>query len=252
MSSDVSRRLGVILVLSLVCVSTGAFAQEAAQIVTDSAGRRVEFPQKISRITAAGPPASILLYTLAAEKMIGWVRTPSPSEKDFLVESVRELPEYGRLTGRGGTANLENVLKFKPELILDSGSIGATYISLANNVQELTKIPYVLLDGRFEDTPRIYRLLGEILGAKDRAELLAQYADETLNGLRARIAAIPESERPRVYYGRGVNGLETGLAGSINLEVLERVGAVNVAAAAGAGGPDQGFDRANSNVEPAM
>ena len=89
------------------------------------------------------------------------MRTPSPGEKDFLVESVRELPEYGRLTGRGGTANLENVLKFKPELILDSGSTGATYISLANNVQELTKIPYVLLAGRFEDTPRIYRLLGD-------------------------------------------------------------------------------------------
>ena len=60
-------------------------------------------------------------------------------------------------------------------------------------------------------------MLGEILGAKDRAESLAQYADETINGLRARIAAIPESEWPRVYYGRGVNGLETGLAGSINL-----------------------------------
>ncbi|MFZ0854976.1 MAG: iron ABC transporter substrate-binding protein, partial [Hyphomicrobiaceae bacterium] len=142
---------------------------EAALIVNDWAGRRVEVPQKISRVTAAGPPASILLYTLAAEKVIGWVRTPSPGEKDFLVESVRELPEYGRLTGRGGTANLENVLKFKPELILDCGSTGATYISLANNVQELTKIPYVLLDGRFENTPRIYRLLGEILGAKDRA-----------------------------------------------------------------------------------
>ena len=75
-------------------------------------------------------------------------------------------------------------------------------------------------------------MLGVILGAKDRAELLAQYADETLNGLRARIAAIPESEQPRVYHGRGVNGFETGLAGSINL----RVGAVNVAAAAGARG----------------
>src|SRR5262245_30545962 len=46
----------------------------------------------------------------------------------------------------------------------------------------------------------------------------------------------PEAERPRVYYGRGINGLETGLAGSINLEVLERVGAINVAAAAGTGG----------------
>ena len=39
-----------------------------------------------------------------------------------------------------------------------------------------------------------------------------------------------------MYYGRGPNGLDTGLAGSINMEVLERVGAVNVAAAAGTGG----------------
>ena len=57
-----------------------------------------------------------------------------------------------------------------------------------------------------------------------------------MNGLNARISAIPETERPRVYYGRGANGLETGLAGSVNLEVLKRVGAVNVAASAGAGG----------------
>lgn len=213
-----------------------SLAQDAQRTVVDSAGRSVLVPQKVARVLAAGPPASILLYTLAPEKMVGWVRTPSPAEKSFLKESVRELPEYGRLTGRGGTANLESVLKFQPDLILDAGSVGPTYVSLANNVQDQTKIPYVLLDGRFENTPEIYRKLGEVLGVKERAEQLARYADETLNGMKARIAAIPEAERPRVYYGRGTNGLETGLAGSINLEVLERVGAVNVAAAAGTGG----------------
>jgi iron complex transport system substrate-binding protein len=211
-------------------------AQDTPRTVVDSAGRRVEISQRVSRVLAAGPPASILLYTLAPERMIGWVRTPSPAEKAFLLESVRELPEYGRLTGRGGTANLEVVLRFKPELIIDSGSVAPTYVSLANNVQEQTKIPYLLLDGRLESTPAVYRLLGDLLGAGDRAERLARYADETLNGLKARIASIPESERPRVYYGRGPNGLETGLGGSINMEVLERVGAINVAAAAGTGG----------------
>src|SRR5262249_37121792 len=153
----------------------------------------------------------------------------SPAEKAFLLESVRELPEYGRLTGRGGTANLEVVLRFKPDLIIDSGSVAPTYVSLANNVQEQTKIPCLLLDGRLESTPAVYRLLGELLGVNDRAERLARYADETLNGLKARIASVPESERPRVCYGRGANGLETGLGGSINMEVLERVGAINVA-----------------------
>src|SRR6516165_11674390 len=144
--------------------ASAGFAQDAPRSITDSGGRRIEIPQRISRVMAAGPPASILLYTLAPEKMIGWVRTPTPAEKPFLSERVRELPEYGRLTGRGGTANLENVLKFKPDLIIDSGSVGPTYVSLANNVQEQTKIPYLLLDGRFENTPAVYRLLGELLG----------------------------------------------------------------------------------------
>jgi iron complex transport system substrate-binding protein len=47
---------------------------------------------------------------------------------------------------------------------------------------------------------------------------------------------IPATQRPRVYYGRGPRGLDTGLAGSINTEIIERAGAVNVAAALGRGG----------------
>jgi iron complex transport system substrate-binding protein len=224
------------LALLLAWSCSEALGQAPTRTFTDSAGRRVEVPAHISRVLAAGPPASILLYTLAPEMMIGWVRAPSPAEKPFLLEGVRDLPEYGRLTGRGNTANLENVLKFKPDLIIDVGSVTPTYVSLADNVQEQTKIPYILLDGIFADTPQIYRALGDLLGVKDRAEQLARYADETINGIATRIAAIAAADRPRVYYGRGVDGLETGLAGSINLEVLDRVGAGNVAAAAGTGG----------------
>lgn len=235
MRTMIPRAVLVFVVILAFAAGAGGWAQDVTRTVTDSAGRRVEIPARISRVLAAGPPASILLCTLAPEKMIGWVRTPGPTEKAYLHERVRELPEYGRLTGRGGTANLENVLKFQPDLIIDSGSTGGTYVSLANNVQEQTKIPYLLLDGRLEKTPEIYRLLGEWLDARDRAEQLANYAEETLSGLRRRIASIPESDRPRVYYGRGINGLESGLAGSINMEVLERVGAINVAAAAGTG-----------------
>ena len=221
--------------LAAVACLAAASAQDARR-VTDSAGRSVELPGRVARVLAAGPPASILLYTVAPETMIGWVRSPSVAETAFLAQSVRDLPEYGRLTGRGNTANLENVLKFKPDLIIDVGSIGPTYVSLADNVQEQTKIPYLLLDGTLNKTPEILRLLGECLGVKEHAEALAKYADETVNGLRPRIASVPEADRPKVYYGRGVNGLETGLAGSINMEVLERVGAINVAAAAGTGG----------------
>jgi iron complex transport system substrate-binding protein len=79
-------------------------AAEAHEI-TDAAGRKVEIPDKISRVLAAGPPAAVLVYVLAPDKLTGWVQAPSDAEKPFLIPSVRGLPAYGRLTGKGGTAN---------------------------------------------------------------------------------------------------------------------------------------------------
>ena len=43
------------------------------------------------------------------------------------------------------------------------------------------------------------------------------------------LAEVPQDQRPRVYLARGPDGLETGLQGSINTEIIERVGAINVA-----------------------
>ena len=94
-----------------------AIAGADARTVTDSARRKVEVPDRIERVFAAGPPASILLYMLAPEKMTGWPDPPRPEERTYIAPQYRDLPALGRLTGRGGTANLEVVLKVKPDLI---------------------------------------------------------------------------------------------------------------------------------------
>ena len=49
------------------------------------------------------------------------------------------------------------------------GTVNDTYINLANQVQEQTGIPYVLIDGSFEKPGETYRLLGELLGEEYRA-----------------------------------------------------------------------------------
>jgi iron complex transport system substrate-binding protein len=219
------------LVLALACGICVLGA--AARTVTDSAGRKVEVPDRIEKVFAAGPPASILLYMLAPEKMIGWPDPPRAEERPFIAAPYRDLPALGRLTGRGGTANLELVLKVKPDLILDFGSVRDTYVSLANNVQEQTKIPYILIDGRFEATPKALRLLGDILDLKERAERQASYVEATFAEIDAVLNATPVAKRPRVYLARGPDGLETGVLGSINTEIIERAGGRNVMQAAG-------------------
>jgi iron complex transport system substrate-binding protein len=200
-----------------------------AATMTDGAGRAVQIPDKVERIFAAGPPASILLYTVAPDLLLGWTRSHRPEECAFLGAGACDKPEVGRLTGRGNTTNLEVLLKLKPDLILDVGTINDTYISLANRVQEQTGIPYALLDGRFDAIVPVYRKLGELTHRQAKAEEFARYAEQTIATVKGRIDKIPEDQRPRVYYGRGPRGLETGLAGSINVETIEFLGARNVA-----------------------
>jgi len=195
----------------------------SAATVNDAAGRAVPVPIKVARVFPAGPPAAILLYTLAPDLLIGWPRANRPEECAYMLPEICTRPEVGRITGRGNTANLETVLALKPDLILDVGSTSATFVSLADRVQEQTRIPYALLDGRFAGIAQTYRSLGALIGRPEDADKLARYADDTLKTIRGRIEPLATAARPRVYYARGPRGLATGLGGSINVETIELI-----------------------------
>jgi iron complex transport system substrate-binding protein len=212
--------------------------------VTDATGRDLPIPDKVARVFPAGPPAAILLYTLAPDLLLGWPRANRPEECAYMLPDICARPEVGRLTGRGNTANLESVIALKPDLILDVGSTSATFVSLAERVQQQTGIPYALLDGRFDAAATAYRKLGELTGRPNDAEKLARYADDTIKATTGRIAAIAASAWPRVYYARGPRGLSTGLGGSINVETIEML-AQNVA-----GGNQGGL--ANVSIEQVL
>jgi iron complex transport system substrate-binding protein len=55
-----------------------------ARTVTDSAGRKVEVPDRVDKVFAAGPPASILLYMVAPQKMTGWPDPPRAEERPYI------------------------------------------------------------------------------------------------------------------------------------------------------------------------
>jgi len=193
----------------------------SGRTVNDSAGRVVPVPAKVTRVFPAGPPAAILLYTLAPDLLIGWPRAHRADECVYMLPDVCMRPAVGRITGRGNTANLETVLALKPDLILDIGSVNDTYISLADRVQQQTGIPYALLDGRFDRTTDAYTALGRLIGREAAGAAHADYCNKTLATITSRIADVPRERRPRLYYARGPRGLQTGGKGSINVETAE-------------------------------
>jgi len=201
----------------------------AAREFTDDAGRKVMLPDRVERVYAAGPPASVLVFAIAPDKLIGWTRGFREDEAQWIPGKYAKLPELGRLTGRGNTANVEVVLKEKPDLIVDMGSTNATFASLADRVQLQTGIPYILLDGRLETTATQIEKLARAMGDEARGKELADYSRDLIARLKTRIATVPPEKRPEVLYARGPQGLTTGLATSINVEMIEFLGAKNVA-----------------------
>lgn len=200
---------------------------------TDDAGRRIPLNKGFKRILAAGGPAAVFAYAMDPTGLVGWPRALRDEERPFLHPSVRDLPGTGLLTGRGGEVNLELVLKHKPDLILDIGSTAPVYVDLANRLERQTGIPTVLLSGRFEDSSNTLQKLGALLGRERRAAELAAYTTTLLDDAKVFAQSIGIQERPLVYLARGADGLETATPGSINSEIIERAGGMNVLNALG-------------------
>jgi iron complex transport system substrate-binding protein len=231
-----AQRRSLLAAGATTCLLPGLAWAQSGRSFLDSAGRKVELPERVDRIYAAGPPASILVFAIVPDKLIGWTTAWREAERPFISRKYADLPTLGRLTGRGNTANVEVVLRAKPDLIIDYGTVSPTLASLADRVQQQTGIPYLLLDGDFGRTGDAIRLIGAAAREEGRAAALARYAQETVSDIERRVAKVPSARRPRVYYGRGPQGLNTGLAGSITTEFIEQLGAVNVAAGLGRGG----------------
>ncbi len=203
--------------IALVWLSTAGQGALAASI-DDATGRHVELPAHIERVLPAGPPASVLLFTLAPDKMIGWAHKPGPEANPYL-GAASDLPETGPI--RADT-DPDKIKALKPDVIIDIGTVSPRYIEAAKKIQDETGIPTILLDGSLAATAATYRALGAALGVPERGEALAAAAEHILGE--------PAAGGGRTaYLGRGADGLTTAPKGSISSEILGTLGLVNVA-----------------------
>src|SRR5262249_32070187 len=113
---DLLRRRLLTAAAAAVALPRVARAQ-ATRTWGGGGGRTVRPAPPAKRIYAAGPPASILVFAVAPDALIGWTTPFRPAERPFIPPRYADLPVLGRLTGRGNTANVEAVLGAKPDVI---------------------------------------------------------------------------------------------------------------------------------------
>jgi iron complex transport system substrate-binding protein len=221
------------LLLAAIAASCMPAGPARAANFIDSAGRRVMLPAYVARVMPAERNAEVLVYVLAPDKLAGLERT---------AERLAPLPRRPR------EATIDWVLRSTPaemaatarrlhaDLIIDAGAVTPQRVAFADQVQQETGIPYILVDDSFARMPAMLRTIGAILGIENRADRLGRYADHAISGLRGRMLITPADTRPRVYYGLGYDGLTTALPGSPAGMALDEAGVINVAWPLGRGG----------------
>jgi len=201
----------------------------------DSADRYVVLPPHIGRVMGANPAADVLVFVLAPEKLAGWSAPLSRGQRAYLPAKFARLPVVGGLIRPNLAEAAQAVVRMHPDLVIEAGPVSPEAAARADWLQQQTRIPYIVIDNSVQTTPTALRIIGAALGAAQRGDDLAKYADYAIDAVRGRLLIAPADDRPLVYYGRGSDGLETGLVGSQAMADIDQAGVINVASSLGSG-----------------
>lgn len=218
---------------------------------TDSWGRTRTIPtvDKLERVYFTSALAQIFVFTLAPQLLGGTGMQYTEEELRYLPAGTENLIYMGTLSG-GGEIDREMLLKQDIQLIIDcSGTtLSAADVSTAEKLESQTNIPALCIDGSFDNIRTAYKLLGEILGAEERASEIAAYLERVYNDVTAATADIPDSEKVRLYYAEGPLGLQTEPDRGQHALTFDVAGANNVSAVE----ETQGIGMTNVSLEAVL
>lgn len=222
-----TRKIAALALLAaLVALLAGGPAH--ARRITDMAGRQVEVPEVVTKVYATAPPATYMVYALAPELLAG-LNSPMPQAgRQYLDRRVLALPILGGWFGQGRMANLETLLRARPDVVLAFRWRGQRQQWKIEQTLEPLGLPVAWVElGGLEDFPRFFRFLGELCNRRERAEALANHAQRTIDDLARLRKSLGQSDLVSVYYAEGGQGLQTECDDSFHVELIKLCGGVN-------------------------
>jgi len=183
----------------------------------------------------------MFLYALVPDRLVGLASAPTAAMKGYIGDAVLALPVFGQFYGIKSNLNLEALIASKPDVIIDIGEVKKNLAGDLDSLQQRTGIPVIFIDASSMPAyAQTFRTLGMLLDTVPAAEERAVFCETAVRTIeQARLKTGSLAKRVRIYYGEGATGFQTVPALSIHSEVIEFIGAENVAAipaTSGAGG----------------
>ena len=192
---------------------------------TDSTGRTVTLPEKVTRIAVSGPLAQVYIIPIAGDMMVGVSNAFSSGAELYLPEHIIKANEIGQLYGGKGEMDLEALLAAAPDVVID---VGETKSSTKEDLQALTEqtgIPFVHVYATVNTAPDAYRMLGELLGREEQAEKLALWCQDTLDSIENLMKKVDaDGARKEILYCLGDAGVNVMAEGSFHADTINTMG----------------------------
>jgi len=204
------KRLVLTCVIVLFALIGGVAAGLAAEVmVTDSWGREVTIPEKVTRVICSGSGCLRYLVYLQGQDLAVAVddmeksRSMFESRPYYLAHpELKDKPLFGEFRGFDNP-ELIVALDPAPQVIFKvNGKMGHDPVELQNK----TGIPVIILEyGQLgigkKEMDETLLLMGRVIGKEQRAREVIAFFDGIIEDLAKRTADIPEGERPSCYIG---------------------------------------------------
>jgi len=195
-----------------------AFRPAAARTVTDMKGRRVELPEKIDKVFT-DRFASLIVFALDPDLLCNYTFPIGDAAASYISPAYMKGKSYTRDSD-------EEILKLKPDVIILGDMTGSDD---PDELQQRLKIPVFVIRFRLVDYPASFKLLGQVLNRESRAQPILAFFDRYLIPLQAKFSNLSADKKPRVYYAEGMKGLNTEPSNSFHSQIIDYLGAFNVA-----------------------
>lgn len=186
---------------------------------TDSTGRTLELPAKITRVSPSGALAQMYLLAVAPDLICTVSSAYTPSQAPFVPDYLMNLPVVGQFYG-SRDLNPEEIARIAPDLIIDVGEPKDSIAADMNSITESIAIPAAHITATFRTTAQTFRSLGVLLGREEQAEKLAQYCEKALARAEGIMAKVGNNKKD-VLYCLGPGGLNVWAAGTFHTEILD-------------------------------
>ena len=183
--------------------------------ITDVTGGEIVIPKPPQRIISITPSNTELLFALGLGN-----RVVAVTDNDDYPAEVHGKERVG-----GFTVNAEKIVSLEPDLVVAMQSVNM------GQIDELRKLGLPVLVVEAQTVDAIYetvRTIAKAAGVSPRGEEIVASMRSRLEEVRQKVANVPMDKRKRVFVELGAEPLYTVGEGSLQHEIVELAGGINI------------------------